>query len=260
MNECKCGRPTRDDAYVCETDLDDFAKVLGDVTWLDDELETSITKAHGVDYSAATVSGNETPMIFNVAASEARDGLRHELALLVRFCSEEGVRASDPSDNLPDDNIIAMSRWLLWRVDGLAFNDMADEFITAVTSAVVKCERIIDRPPERKYAGPCSECKRDLYHRPGVQEVSCAGCGTRWNLAEVEAWMRGQVEEHMEGKLVTVQEGATLLNRLGIETPVRAIYAWAADGRLAETGIDAKKRRLYRWDDLVPLATGRVAS
>lgn len=260
MNECKCGRPTRDDAFVCETDLDDFAKTLGDVTWLDDELETSITKAHGVDYSAATVSGNETPMIFNVAASEARDGLRHELALLVRFCSEEGVRASDPSDNLPADNIIAMSRWLLWRVDGLAFNDMADEFITAVTSAVVKCERIIDRPPERKYAGPCSECKRDLYHRPDATEVTCAGCGQRWDVGEQQAWTNGQILEFLTGRLVTASEGAKYLGRLGIEVKQETIGKWRERKRIV--GTEVNERWVYRWDDLVELAArnGRKAS
>lgn len=265
MSECRCGRPTRDDAFVCEHDLDEFTKSLGEVTWIDEEIDTTITKQRASTQSdgarSATCSCDDDDdkcqhslLPYHLAASAARSGLRHELALLVRFCTEEGVRASDPGPEVPADTIVAMSRWLLWRVDGLAFNDMAHEFIDAVTKAVARCQRVIDLPPERKYVGPCPECKADLYHRPQASEVKCPGCGQTWNIAEVAAWMQDRIAEHMTDRLVTAREGATLLSRFGIETGQRTIDKWHERGKVAEAGHDAKGHRLYRWDELLTLA------
>lgn len=246
-----CDRPTKDDAYICDADLDDFAKVLGDVTWLDDELETTIAKQKAAGGSGSPSA--EVALPYHSKASDLRTALRHEMVMLVRFCQEEGVRSSDPREEVPD-SIIALSRWLLWRVDGLAFNDMAAEFVSAVTKAVRDCQRIIDLPPERAYAGTCPECKRDLYHRPGAAEVKCVGCGQRWDVGEVNAWMQARIEEHMTDKLVTAREGSTLLSRFGLETGQRTIDKWHERGKVVEAGHDAKGHRLFRWEDLLTLA------
>lgn len=254
-----CDRPTRDNAYICDDDLDQFAKVLGDVTWLDDELETTITKQRAATNGDGARS-NETPLLFHAAASDSRDKLASELWTLVRFCVEEHVRASDPMTALPDRNIIAMSRWLLWRVDGLAYNDLAHELIASTSAAVRTCQRIIDRPPDRRYAGPCSECKRDLYHRPDATEVTCTGCGQRWDVTEQQAWTNGQILEFLTGRLVTASEGAKYLGRLGIEVKQETIGKWRERKRIV--GAEVNQRWVYRWDDLVELAArnGRKAS
>lgn len=260
-----CDRPTRDDAYVCETDLDDFAKVLGDVTWLDDELETTIVKQRGAGSKDGGKSAGcscdddddkcqHALVPFHVKASECATKLREQMGLLARHCMEDGVRSSDPSDSGPENSLIALSRWLLWRVDGLAFNDMAAEFIADVTSAVRECRRVIDLPPERKYAGPCPECKRDLYHRPMAMEVKCSGCGQRWDVGEVDAWMRQRLRDRLENELVTAREGSTYLSKFGIEVAPRTIDKWHERGKVSEAGHDAKGRRLFRWEDLLTLA------
>ena len=153
-----------------------------------------------------------------------------------------------------------MSRWLMWRVDGLAFNDMADQFARDVIRAVRDCKRAIDNPPERAYAGPCPECSRDLYHRPGAAEVKCQGCGQRWDVGEVETWMRTRIEQHMTDRLVTAREGATLLGRFGLGTAQGTIDKWHERGRIVAHGADARGRRLYRWDELLDLAARNVKS
>lgn len=257
--ECQCGRPTRDDAYVCEDCLDRLARALGDVTWLDAELDTTIAKQKAAGDAGAPSA--ETALPYDTRASELRTALRHELVMLIRFCDEEGIRSSDPSSRMPDaeNTIVAMSRWLLWRVDGLAFNDMAEEFVASVVKAVGDCRRVIDLPPERAYAGPCIECKRDLYHQPSAVDVKCPGCGQVFVVAEVVAWMQDRINEHMADRLVTAREGATLLGRLGIETKQGTIDKWHERKHLAEAGRttedDGKAgHRLYRWDDLLTLA------
>jgi hypothetical protein len=255
-----CDRPTRDDAHICDDSLDDFAKLLGDVTWLDDELRTTIAKQKSAGDIGSPSA--EIALPYHLAASERAETLRHELVMLVRFCTEEGIRSSDPSRAMPANTIIAMSRWLLWRVDGLAFNDMAAEIIVSVSKAIRDCRKIIDLPPERSYAGPCPECKRDLYHRPDAAEAKCPGCGQRFDVAEVNAWMRDRINDHLAGRLVTASEGATYLGRLGIEVAQRTIDKWHERKRLAGHGHDARKRRLYRWEDVLELAgrEGRKAS
>lgn len=260
MTTCQtttCDKPTRDDAYTCDDCLDDFAKVLGNVTWIDAELETTITKQRAATSGGAPSA--EVALPYNAKASELAGELRLALVNLVRLCIEEGVRSRDHRDREPGNTLVAMSRWLLWRVDGLAFNDMAPEFIRAATEAIRACERIIDLPPDRSYAGPCPECKRDLYHRPDAAEVNCHGCGQRWDVAEVTVWMQDRIRDHMDGLLVTAREGSTLLSRAGIETTQRAIDKWHERGLLLEAGHVApegggRPRRLYRWDDVLALA------
>ena len=46
-----------------------------------------------------------------------------------------------------------MSRWLLWRVDGVAVMDWAATAMDLV-EVVAGCELIVDRPPDLAYAGP----------------------------------------------------------------------------------------------------------
>jgi ribosomal protein L37AE/L43A len=262
MSECKCGRPTKDDAYRCEHCGDKFAQVLGDLPWLDEELDVTITKQRASAFHDGGAS-TEKPLIYNPAASEKRDALRNALVTGIRFCTEEGVRNSSPDADLPADTLPAMSRWMLWRVDGLAFNDMGHEIAEAIIEAARDCRRVIDSPPERAYAGPCPECGRDLYHRPDASHVTCSGCGSRWDVGEVNEWMAGRIKAHMHERLVTAREGSTLLGRLGIPVEQGTIDKWRERKHVVEAGREPAKgdrqgARLYRWDDLLTLAARHV--
>ena len=258
MSTCRCGNPTRDDAYTCDPCGDKLARALNEMPWLDDELETTIGNQRAANTEGGSRSA-EKAMMFNAAASAKRDRLRHELVMAVRFCAEEGIRHQSASDDLPDDTLTAMARWLLWRVDGLALNDMGGEIGQAIIDAARACRRAIDAPPERRYAGPCPECSRDLYHRPDATDVKCHGCGQTWEVAEVNEWMEKRINEHMTNKLVTAREGATLLGRLGLSVEQGTIDKWHQRGRLAEAGRTPPKgdrdgHRLYRWEELLAVA------
>lgn len=259
-----CDRPTRDDAYMCDHCGDRLARVLGEMEWLGDELETTIAKMRASSFSDGGQSA-EKPLIYVEAASAKRDGLRNALVSAIRFCAEEGVRNSSPDgDEYPEDTLTAMGRWLLWRVDGLALSDMGAEVVGAILDAARDCRRMIDSPPERRYTGPCPECARDLYHRPDATEVSCRGCGSRWDVGEVTAWMADRIKEHMTDRLVTAREGSTLLGRLGLPVEQGTIDKWRERSRITEAGREPAKgerpgARLYRWDDLLTLAA-KVAS
>lgn len=273
MNECGCGKPTRDEAYTCDDCGDQTARALGDVTWLDIELEITITKQRGASESdgaaSATCSCKDDDdkcqhalVPFHVAAAARRDALRHALVTAVRFCTEEGVRNQSPDQDWPEDTLTSMSRWLMWRVDGLTLNDMGEEVMREIRSTVRACRHVIDKPPDRAYAGPCPECKRDLYHRHGAAEVTCSGCGNKFDVAEVNVWMAARVKAHMTDKLVTAREGSTLLGRLGLPVEQGTIDKWRERKRVNEAGHNPDGHRLYRWDDLLALAAhhARAAS
>lgn len=249
-NICACGKPTRDAAYVCDGCLGDLTKALAEIPWLVGELEVTISKQRGVDYRALGGSpSSETPAPIHIPALEARRALRAALVTCVQFCEEEHIRHQSASTRRPVDSLESMSRWLMWRVDGLGLNDMGYEFADDIVDAAAKCRHAIDRAPERRYAGPC-ECGRDLYHKPGATEVKCGDCARTYDVAELYEWMR----QGVMGRLVTAREGSTLLGRFDLPTPQAAIDQWHARKRIVDRGSNPAGHRLYLIDDLLGLA------
>ena len=237
--ECKCGKPTRDAAYVCDPCGDELAKALGEVPWLDEELEVSITGQRGVDYR--TLGGSkggkkdaERPSPVSWGPSEARAHLRALLVSWALFCEAEAVRNSSPYPGLPEDNLPALSRWLMWRVDGLALHDIGPDAVDEITSAVAHCHRLIDRPADRQYLGRCQECDEDgsLYARPGAAIARCDNCGTTVHAEEIrEALLR-----ELDDRLCTAAEIARLSTYLGLkadrEQVRKRINQWSVRGVL----------------------------
>ena len=168
---CRCGRPTRDAAYFCDTCGDSLTQALSEMAWLEEELETTITRTKGVDYrTAGGTRGAEKPSPVNWGASEARTHLRAVLVSWVRYSDEEGVRNASPHPGLPTDTLTAMSAWLLWRVDGLSLLDIGPDAVDEITDAVAHCHRLIDRPADRQYLGPCDACDDAIHARAADQD------------------------------------------------------------------------------------------
>lgn len=245
MSECKCGRPTRDHAFACEACGDLLAQALGDVPWLDEQMEVTITRQQGIDYRRMgggvggktaprgdrRIEGDRThdpiaadapslgaaiqPDPLHLGAAEARAHLRGLLVSWTRMAHDEEVRSSDPRDGLPEDNLPAISRWLLWRVDGLMLHEAAADVVDEITSAVAHCHRTIDRPPDRQYLGDCkeSECDGRIYASPSAELARCDGCGTTTRADEIRAAMLKELDD----RLCTAREIAELSTYLGLK-------------------------------------------
>lgn len=226
-NECRCGKPTRDAAYVCETCAESLSVALGEVPWLTEELDISITGQKAATYSGHNARGAETPSPVHWGASEARTHLKALLVSWARFCDDEAVRNASPHPGLPADNLPALSRWLLWRVDGLTLNEIGSDAVDEITSAVAHCHRVIDRPADRQYLGACEECDDGrLYARPGGALARCDYCGTT-----VEAQkLRDRMLDELDDRLCTAAEIARLSTYLGLradrETVRKRINQW----------------------------------
>lgn len=257
-NICTCGETTRDHAYVGDDCADKLAKALGDIPDLEDELEITMSRQKGVDYSqvgGTSVKSPEMPLPIHLGAVEARTHLRALLWSWALFCTTTGVRNSSPDgDALPGGSLYSMSTWLQWRVDGLTLVEKGPDAVSTIVEAVERCRRVIDRPAERLYAGRCGgtdgECPEDLYAAKDSRGVECTGCGTMWDVSERRTWLLAEAEE----VLGTATELARAVSWLG-SAPLTAerVRQWAKRGRIEVKGHDRKGDPTYRVGDAIDL-------
>ena len=238
-SECRCGRPTRDAAYCCDDCGTTLAKALGDVPWLTEELEISISGQKGVDYrrsggSKGAKKPAERPSPVAWGPAEARSHLRQILVAWVRFCDDEQVRHQGGVE-FPADDLSSISRWLLCRVDGLMLLEIGEEAIDEITSAVAHCHRLVDRPAERQYLGICTMCEVGrLYARSGSKWARCNECGLG-----IEAdTIRERLLADLDDRLCTAAEIAHLSTYLGLkagrEQVRKRINQWASRNQIVE--------------------------
>lgn len=265
MSECRCGRETRDEAYVCDQCADNLARDLGDVPWLAEELETTIGRQTGQQYTGGSRSA-ETPSPVDWGASEARTHLKAILVLWTRFCDEEHVRSSDPRDGLPTDDLAALSRWLLWRVDGLTLHDIGPDAVDEIASAVAHCHRVVDIPAEKQYMGTCDACESPLWAKARAATVKCRRCGEQFPTAGRRQALEDEAMDKLMDRLFTASEASLILCAHGLAPgtdEVRLadrIRKWAKPRRpgltpqLVERGhvrrADQRTRPAYRLGDV----------
>lgn len=236
-----CGRPVGD-GWTCQRCADRLSVALGDIPALWEQLDIVLTRQSR--YSDPEGRGGEKAVPFNIKASELGTALRGLLNTWCRLIAEE--RGKD----LPEDHPAAVARWLLGQVTWLRHHRAGGEAVDEITSAVNAVRRIVDRPAERIYAGPCADCGGDMYGKPDAASVECRPCGLEYDVAGRVAWMKSQVY----GRLVTAKEGAVLLSRFGLPVQQKTIDKWFERKRLSEHGHDPVGKRLYLFDDLVTLA------
>lgn len=236
---CNCGRAISD-RYFCEGCGDDLARALGDIPALVEELDITITKVKGLDYrkvgggSGGKKTGYPSPPEWTT--SMARDNLRAVMVAWVLFCHQEQIRNQSPHVGLPADTLQAMSRYMLWRVDGLGLHDIGPTAVEEITSAVDKCRRLIDRPADRQYLGQCPACAAvgddgRLYAKPGGAMARCNGCGEQADAAA----LRTRLLAELDDRLCTAAEVAELSTYLGLpddrERIRKRIERWGASDR-----------------------------
>lgn len=240
-----CGRLVGD-GWTCQRCADKLSVALGDVPALWEQLDVVLTRQ--ARYSDPEGRGGEKAVPFNIKASELGSALRGLLSTWCRLIAEE--RGKD----LPEDHPAAVARWLLNQVTWLRHHRAGGEAVDEITTAVNEVRRIVDRPAERIYAGPCADCGGDMYGKPDAASVECRPCGLEYDVAGRVAWMKSQVY----GRLVTAKEGVVLLSRFGLPVQQKTIDKWFERKRLGVHGHDPAGKRLYLFDDLVTLAAANA--
>lgn len=261
---CNCGRPTRDTATICDNCRRSLARALGDVPWIDAELETTITRQRG----AATTGGSpsaETSLPWHERGAEARRTLHGLLVTWVRMCGEDRI-GSGPT-KIPADTLPALSRWLMWRVSGMAQHDLGAEAVSQITDAVAECERIIFwKRRSRVYLGPCAygdglsdqaaailECPGDIYADEGEPVGFCEVC----ERGVTVVIRQGELDADLHSRLLSAADIADWSIRMGIdatrdEVRKRVLY-WHRHNRILAHAHDEHgdiKVPLFRYGDV----------
>jgi len=130
----------------------------------------------------------------------------------------------------------------------LGRHDIGPDAVDEITDAVADCRRVIDRAPERWYAGPC-ECGADLYAKRRTGIVTCRECGHEYDVEARREWLLAEAED----RLANAATIARAVSWLGAEPLTSAtVRKWAQRGRLLAKGHDGRGP-LYRIGDAIDL-------
>lgn len=244
----RCDRPVGD-AFMCQTCADSLRRDLAAVPSLAVELET--TRARQVRFGdpvGARLAGAQG-LPYDPRATEAIYVLRSALVGWVRMIAEESG-----TKELPLDTLAGLANWLRLKTEWLRHHEAGCEAVDEIGAAVQFASRIVDRPAERWYAGPCDNCQTDLYARSGVLIVTCE-CGDSYDVTERREWLLDSVAD----VLATATEISRALTSL--DTPITAerIRQWRQRGQILPHATTTDGHPLYRIGDVLVLkATMKV--
>ena len=258
-SECRCGKPTRDGAWLCDGCEKRLTDTLCDLTELDDEVVTTMTRQTGAAITGGSRSAT-TPLPWHEKAADARRTLHGMLATWVRFCDEEQVRG--PVVEFPADTIPAMSAYLATRVHGLALLDIGPEAMDEITDAAAECHRLVFwKRKNRLYLGPCETpievedgepevCPGEVYADEGEPVGFC-------NLCEQGVTVvirRADLEKRLDGYLATAAEIARLATFLGLDVPRdtvrKRVHYWHRHKRIVPKREDADGAPMFAYGEV----------
>lgn len=213
-----------------------------------DELDTTLSRqtASGQRHGARST---EKPLAFDYGASEAIAVLRNTLVGWVRDLEPD----PGPGHDRPADRLDAMALWLLARIDALRTHPAAEEVVGEIGAAVANCTRAIDRRASMVYAGTCGHegCTEGLYVAVGRPNVTCRGCGARYDVADRTA----EILTALQDRLLTVRQCARMAAYSGEFPDTRKtenlLNKWVQRSILQAHGLDLKGRETYPFGDIL---------
>lgn len=254
-HECSCGKPIRNNRTVCDDCADTYARILGDATWLDEQLEITLTGSKGSRPSSGSRS-TDKKLPYNAKALDVRHYLKAALVRAARACMDLNLRGSDPNADWPEDTIAAISRWLLWRVDALALTDWMPELTVELIKVELDALRLIDRPIDAKFLGLCDEefsgqiCDGAVYAKGSNPIGKCRDCNTAYDAQRC----RDRLETKLDDRLCTAAEIARLSTYLGLragrDRVRKTLNQWAKREPSLVRQHDAEGATMFRYGDV----------
>lgn len=273
MNCGICKSPTRN-AYVCTGcayRLDGELAAVSDWHGLAWDVDLAAARqVHLGDPGPAARSAERAEPLDTRAALTRRAATRALLGVADRIAAETYARRLGPTCRnrrcghgsctairtavRPPTTLAGLAAWLRPRVGWLRHHPDGPAAVRTLLRAVKNLRHTVDLPADRVYAGPCSQCERDLYARLGATTVTCNECELTWDLEPRRAWLLRQAED----VLGTATEIARAVSRLSdAHVTSSVIRGYALRGRLLSRGRQHTGRRdpLYRVGDVVALVT-----
>lgn len=233
----RCDRTRRGDQNICGACEDQLRRDLAWIPELAEELDITLSRQAVI---GAGGGGGDKPLPFSVAASDAGALLRDTLAGWVAVLHSEDEEAVETS-------LASAAVWLLDRHARIIRHPAVVDLVEEVAAVVACASRVVDRPGERQYAGPCPgpECGTDLYAHVKAVMVRCRECGESWRVEERRDVLLGEVRD----RLARASECAHILTSLlgsGVVLEPRTVRNWALRGRIVAHGQDGQKHPLYK--------------
>jgi hypothetical protein len=266
----RCGRPLRDTAYVCDRCADLLARELLVVAKTAGDAQDTIAR---LARQGGASGGERLP--YDPTAETVLDEAVNTLIAWARHIHEASGR-SLPTARLPvprycphascadlrrsvrtdlvgpvcppplpaQHPLEVLVLWLGHReqLDWLRYRPEADEAFDEVEDACRRLIRLVDRPPDRWYAGPCDGCDEQLYPVAGAKVIRCPGCEAEYDPDERKAWLLEQIDEQE----ATAGAAAVALTALGCHVSADRVRQWAHRNQL----LPRAGTKLYRIGDV----------
>lgn len=253
-----CGRPTPDELFLCSGCLGELTGALRELVsgpgerGLLAELGVTLSRQHVLGAEAGVVGQSRTqPLPFHAAASELGWVAANTISTWARDLAER-----NPHLHPPIGSTAAAAAWMASLPGLLALHPAADELHDEITHLAAQLRRVIDRPPDRLYAGPCDthtepgRCPEHLYAHPGHARTRCTGCGAEHDVAERRAWMIDQAA----GLRVTATTALGWARLLLDHTVPRGTWdSWVSRRRILAHGTDPAGHPVYRFGEVCDL-------
>ena len=265
---CPCGAPLSG-AYLCATCVHALDVALADIAahWTDlDNVRAKLTR-----YGGAGAQGDRLPIDPRFAAwlwvdidgewrrqipggTALLDAVRNTVTTWVRVVQEQWPTAVRNNATLvtlatPSDTVPACCMWLLGWTGRIRIAEWGPQMLDEMTHLAQRLEALVDRPADRWYAGPCDQCRRDLYARTGAAEVTCPECQLDYDVAARREWLLKAAED----QLVTAATLSRAVSWLGgMPLSQDRIRKWAERGRIVTKPADGLGP-LYRVGDALAL-------
>ena len=216
MNTCPLCQCEQSEGLLCHSETSALERELGDVAAIVTDLEVTLSKMARIGTGGKGGLARER-MPLNVGAMNVADDLRNTLTTWARDVEPKpwGLRSYGHPSHVA-------ARILLRRIPEIRRHPAVNELVDEITDAIRQARRVVDRPVDLQFVGPCLAeapddegrlitCTEDLYARPGASEVRCKVCTTEHPVAERRAWLLGQAR----GRLFTVREAAQMMGDVG---------------------------------------------
>lgn len=160
---------------------------------------------------------------------------------------------------LPADTTAGLAAWLRPRVGWLRHHPDGATAYTGIVGAVADARRVVDRPAEKLYAGPC-DCGEDLYARLDASYVVCRAEThdepLAWPVEERRRWLLASAAD----VLATGTEISRALTRYAQPVTQSSLRGYVHRGQLVPRGERVEGGRmvmLYRLGDVLDILARR---
>ena len=133
------------DYFISRDGQQMLVELLREIPGLVEDLSVTLTRQDRTGKGDMKISSGDCtqPLPINMAASDAKDGLRNELATWARLVCDSRRIAYDG-----DGSVLGIARWLDENVISVAMTEGSEEAYVSIEAAMKRCRRAMDIPAD----------------------------------------------------------------------------------------------------------------